>query len=136
MSEVNEPATPSEPVTQEIPVTPATDAFRDDETKELVSEHRLDADGNPAGGATVARGVRIQWQDGPLGRGEERKEPNGAFVEDVIRAAADRLEFYQSTKFACDENAQALARLQTALNILQSRTKQRERRGVEGTHEI
>jgi len=129
MTEANEPATPSEPVTQNV-------AFTSTESTELVSEHRLDADGNPAGGATVVCGVRIQWQDGPLGRGQERREPNGAFVEDVIRAAAERLVFYQSTKFACDENAQALARLRSAVNILQSRTKKRERRDVEGTHEI
>lgn len=100
------------------------------------SEHFLDADGNPAGGTTYGRGFAIGWQNGPLGRGENRREPNGAFVEDIIRAAADRLEFYQAGKFACEENAQALSHLREALQILEARTKDREARGVEGTHQL
>ena len=50
-------------------------------------EHWSDKDGNPAGGVSSGRGFAISWQNGPLGRGVERREPNGAFVEDVIAAA-------------------------------------------------
>lgn len=98
--------------------------------------HMTDANGNPAGGLTTGTGIRIDWQDGPLGRGPDRKEPNGAFVEDVIRAAIGRLRFYQESKFKCRENALALTKLEEALLWLQSRTANREARGVEGTHEV
>ena len=98
--------------------------------------HNLDENGNPAGGETTGIGIKINWQNGPLGRGEDRKEPNGAFVEGVIAAAIDRLQFYQSTQFACDENATAILKLQEALDACQARTVSREERGVEGTHEV
>lgn len=98
------------------------------------SRHLDDADGNPAGGMTYGCGFHIQWQNGPLGRGAERREPNGAFVENVIRAAADRIGYYQASRFACEENAEALRHLELALEALERRTASREARGVEGTH--
>lgn len=98
------------------------------------SEHWNDANGNPAGGTTFGRGFTIGWQNGPLGRGKDRKEPNGAFVEDVIAAAADRIRYYQNTRFACSSNANALQHLEAALAALNARTKDREARAVEGTH--
>ena len=91
-------------------------------------------DGKPAGGFVNGTGIKIKWQEGPLGRGEDRKEPNGAFVEDVIAAAIQRIEHYQSSIFACRENAIALTHLETALLWLNKRTADREARGVEGTH--
>lgn len=99
-----------------------------------MSVHATDDEGNPAGGTTYGAGFTISWQNGPLGRGEDRKEPNGAFVESVIAAAIDRLEFYQRSKFACDYNAQALFHLRSALALMNARTRDREKRGVEGTH--
>ena len=92
-------------------------------------------DGKPAGGTVKAKGMTIKWQDGPLGRGEDRKEPNGTFVETVIAAALQRLEFYQDSEFACSENASAIQNLKSALGVLDYRTRQREGAGVEGTHE-
>lgn len=44
-------------------------------------ENWTDNDGNPAGGVVSGNGLCISWQNGPLGRGEERREPNGAFVK-------------------------------------------------------
>lgn len=102
------------------------------------ARNEVDDDGNPAGGAASGVGMLIRWQNGPLGRGEEREEPNGAFVETVIAAAKQRIEFYQAAaggKFACRENALAIYHLVAALGLLNSRTQQREARGVEGTHE-
>jgi hypothetical protein len=55
-------------------------------------------------------------------------------VEDIIRAAIDRLEYYQRGKFASEYNAHALVDLGSALSILESRTADREARKVEGTH--
>ena len=121
----------------------------------IKSEHWNDANGNPAGGTTFGNGFAIGWQHGPLGRhhdncgkspvygngisiwcvdGCTRRNPNGAFVEDVIEAAADRIRYYQSSRFASDYNAKALEHLEAALAVLDQRTKDREARAVEGTH--
>lgn len=102
------------------------------------SKHNLDANGNPAGGETSGMGFLIKWQNGPLGRDEDgtRIEPNGAFVEGVIAAALDRIQYYQGTKFKCRENAIAITKLEEALHWLQHRTVDREARKVEGTHAV
>lgn len=100
----------------------------------IKSEHWNDANGNPEGGTTFGNGFAIGWQHGPLGRGAERREPNGAFVEDVIDACADRIRYYQAGRFASDYNAKALEHLEAALAALDQRTKDREARAVEGTH--
>jgi len=104
--------------------------------QKLESYHAIDAEENPAGGRTTGTGIVIDWQNGPLGTGENRKEPNGAFVEGVIEAALDRLLFYQTTKFSCIENSIAIANLRCSLAALDVRTKNREACGVEGTHSL
>ena len=98
------------------------------------SEHWKNEDGVVTGGVSTGRGFTISWQNGPLGRGEDRREPNGAFVEDVIDAARDRIQFYQDGEFSCQENKTALYHLEQAAYILDMRTKSREKRGVEGLH--
>ena len=117
-------------------------------------EHWNDADGNPEGGVSDGRGFTISWQSGPLGRHHPecfdqsasgrkamecvalctRREPNGAFVEDVIQAVIGRIEFYELSRFACDSNKVALDFLRMAADALDSRTRDREARAVEGTH--
>ena len=75
-------------------------------------------DENPAGGYVYGTGLDIEWQNGPLGR------PNGAFVETVIAAAKQRIEYYQQAsggKFACEANAFAIEHLDAALNVLHER---------------
>jgi len=101
---------------------------------EFTKHNETDENGNPTGGGVSGTGMSIEWQDGPLGRGEERKEPNGAFVETVIAAAKQRIEFYQDSKFKCRENAVAITKLDEALMWLNKRTADREKREVEGTH--
>ena len=128
--------------------------------QEFESHQFTDGDGNPAGGHTFGPGFSIAWQNGPLATGvrpEEcilghdpdwaqypseahagepcRRAPNGAFVETIIAAARDRLEFYQAGKFNCGENALAIEYLEKALATLQSRTAKRTAQGIEGTHE-
>jgi hypothetical protein len=103
----------------------------------IQSNFKTDKDGNPAGGATLGTGLTITWQNGTLGRGTERRKKNGALVEDVINAAIDRLEFFQTEsggKFSCYHNACAIQFLRQALSCLRQRTEEREARGVEGTH--
>ena len=102
--------------------------------QQIKEEHWHDPDGNPAGGMSCGVGFAISWQNGPLGRGKQRREPNGAFVESIIQAAIGRLQFYQSGKFNCEENRAALIFLDNAKEALQNRTKDREKRRVEGTH--
>lgn len=100
----------------------------------ITQNHTLDVNGKPAGGTTFGAGFAIGWQNGPLGRGEERISQNGAFVEDIIQAAIGRIHFYQTNGFACSENAEALVFLHRAAQALDARTKRREAAGVEGTH--
>jgi len=100
----------------------------------IKAENRLDENGNPAGGYVDGIGLTIKWQDGPLGRGEDRKAPNGAFVETVIQAVIQRIEHYNSTKFKCRENSIAITKLEEAKMWLNSRTQRREKEGTEGTH--
>lgn len=102
----------------------------------ICSHNWNDSNGNPEGGQSFGNGFAIAWQRGPLGRGENRQEPNGAFVEDVISACVDRLEFYQDGKFNCEANANALDCLYKALEYLNNRTADREARNVEGTHSV
>ena len=57
-------------------------------------------------------------------------------METVIAAVIQRIEYYQGDgKFACQENAIAIADLQHALLVLGERTARREAQGTEGTHE-
>lgn len=100
------------------------------------SQNNTDADGNPAGGWVGGKGLDITWQDGPLGVGADRKEPNGAFVETVLSAVKQRLEFFQKSKFACDENEAAIGSIQLALGALARRTTKRQDQGIEGTHAV
>lgn len=104
--------------------------------QQIHQAHHIDEDGNPAGGETFGTGIEIYWQTGPLVVDGERLEPNGAFVEGVISAALGRLQYYQSSQFACRENALAITKLEEALHWLNHRTASREARGVEGTHVV
>lgn len=106
--------------------------------QKVVGTHFNDEAGNPAGGKTLGVGIVIDWQNGPLGRPEDgtRKEQNGAFVEGVIAAAIDRLEYYQASKFKCRENALAITKLEEALHWCGHRTAKREAQKVEGTHAV
>ena len=51
-----------------------------------------------------------------------------------MQAVIGRIEFYQKSEFNCESNAEALQHLFKAAAALDSRTKDREARGVEGTH--
>ena len=107
--------------------------------QKLECENYVNDAGNPTGGFASAAGLAIHWQDGPLAVDGVRKEPSGAFVETVLRAAVDRLEFYQTAsggRFAHNCNEAALKDLKCALMHLEMRTKEREARGVEGSHVV
>mgnify|MGYP001576053132 CR=1 FL=1 len=101
----------------------------------IIEKHRSDDKYRPAGGVTSGRGFIIDWQDGPLAVDGVRREPNGAFVEDIVAAVIGRIEFYEASEFANGYNRCALASLREAAAVLDRRTKDREARGVEGTHQ-
>ena len=86
--------------------------------------------GNENGWMTA--GMRIIFQNGPI----KAVGINGIHNEDLIAIVIDRLRGFESGDFACSENATALKSLENALFELNYRTKQREARGVEGTHEL
>lgn len=106
------------------------------------SYFKTDEDGNPTGGSTdmllgdpdgpVRQVIFIAYQDGIVGEGGQ----TGAFVEDVIYAATQRIEFFQDSKFRCIENNQALYHLRKALNALDKRTAKRSKAGIENTYEV
>jgi hypothetical protein len=102
----------------------------------LVHEDWSDPEGAPAGGCYFGPGFCISWQNGPLGRSPNRKPQNGAFVEHILEAAFSRLDYYQSTRFACEANAKAMLHIEAAFEALAVRTSEREERGIEGTHEV
>ncbi len=104
--------------------------------QDIQATNHLDESGNPAGGSVTGVGLSIDWQNGPLGRGTDRAEPNGCFVETVLEAAKQRIEHYQTLKFKCQENADALKHVEQAINRLQRRTADREAQEVEGTHGV
>tara|TARA_R110000782_G_scaffold258818_1_gene348922 strand:+ start:194 stop:517 length:324 start_codon:yes stop_codon:yes gene_type:complete len=88
------------------------------------------ADSNPTGGkTTLPDGTVINWQDGIKNNGQ-----NGAFIEDVITAAIERIEYFNDSKFRCRENSVAITKLEEALMWLRYRTSNRETQGVENTY--
>lgn len=100
------------------------------------AQHWSDVKGTPTGGVSYGKGFTISWQNGALREQgtDAPAEPNGAFVEDVLQAVIGRIEYYQASRFACQENAEALVALYAAAKRLDDRTKNREKRMVEGTH--
>lgn len=76
--------------------------------------------------------VHLNFQNGPVAD----VGTNGITHEVLLAVLIDRLEGFQSGKFACDENAEALDHIRHAMKALQSRTLKRVARGVEGTHAV
>lgn len=102
------------------------------------SHHFKDHDGNPAGGHTYGPGFAIAWQNGPRGGpgATEMVAPNGAYVETIIEAALDRLRWFETSRFACDENKLAITHLTLALERMNHRRSERMHRGVLGSHSL
>lgn len=106
----------------------------------LLIENRTE-NGKPAGGTVRGPGLEIEWQNGPVPRVDGKipdppEETRGAFVEDVLAAARDRLAWYQDTPWACAENAMALRHIDLALEDLEQREKRRVSQGTAGTHQL
>ena len=109
----------------------------------LHAVNNVDEDFQPIGGSVNLRvgenrnPLRIQWQNGPRGQEDgSLAEPNGAFIEDVLWAALQRLEFFQKGQYRDRANAIAITKIEEALQALHDRTLERSYRGVEGKHEV
>ena len=74
----------------------------------------------------------VHFQTGPI----KEAGVNGVMNEDLLAILIDRLDGFQLGDYKCSENAMALTRLQEAQMWLEKRTKDRERRNVEGTSAI
>ncbi len=97
-----------------------------------VNNHTTDF--TPAGGTVTGNGLAIVWQDGPRWSERDGKmgDPNGAFIEDAILAARQRLEFLNNGKFNCPENTDAITHLDVAIKLLDQRAMRRLDRNVLG----
>lgn len=114
----------------------------------LVAKNKVDEDGNPTGGEVRLEieghpELLVKWQDGPRGTGMENadgspilKPANGAFVEDVLWAALQRLEFFNAGKYRDRANSMAITHIEQALQALKDRQLERSYRKVEGKHEV
>ena len=87
------------------------------------------------GGHVMATGISITWQNGPCDRAAGQKA-NGAFIEDLLEACRLRLKAYQESPFGCEENAEAMAHISSALWAMTRRREDRKNRGVLGKDEV
>lgn len=75
--------------------------------------------------------LTARFQNGPI----KEFGVNGITQEALLAIVIDRLKSFQNGPFACHDNGTALNHCETALNVLQNRTRARIARGVEGTHQ-
>jgi len=73
---------------------------------------------------------RILFQNGPI----KEAGVNGVTQEALLAIVIDRLRSFQAGPYSCRDNAIALTKCEEALMWLQRRTRERIKRGVEGTH--
>lgn len=78
----------------------------------------------------IGHGVttEINFQNGPIAE----VGANGCSNEDLLAIVKDRLECFQKGKLPCEHNMRALHHVAMALDLLNDRTRDREKRGVEG----
>lgn len=75
--------------------------------------------------------TNIMFQNGPIAE----HGINGLTQEVLLAIVADRLRSFQAGPYSCRENAIALTNVEQAQLWLQKRTRDRMKRGVEGTHQ-
>lgn len=98
------------------------------------ASHRYAIDGPTreiGGESAPAFRCDVRFQNGPI----KESGVNGITQEALLAVVEDRLASFQAGPFACRENAIALTKVQEAMLWLHKRTRDRQARGVEGTHE-
>lgn len=73
----------------------------------------------------------IVFQNGPI----KENGVNGLTHEALLAIVIDRLRSFQAGPYSCRDNAVALTHIEEALMWLQRRTRERIKRGVEGTNQ-
>ena len=108
------------------------------QSNEITARNHVDSNGNPAGGYAHGVGMCVSFQDGPRGKTHagDLAPANGAFVEDLLVAARQRLSFFQESRFACDANAECIRHIDYCIETLHNRAKERASRGVLGKNEV
>lgn len=110
-----------------------TEVLVGDEPGEGGACHEYEVRQVPAKGETLEQGdnfAKVSFQNGPI----KENGVNGCHQEDLIAIVIDRLQSFQAGDFKCRENALALTKLEEAMHWLNHRTRDREKRGVEGTN--
>ena len=92
-------------------------------TKSNASDPFVERHGQPAEHATIL------FQNGPI----NEVGLNGVTHEALLAIVIDRLRSFQAGQYSCRDNAVALTHIEEALMWLQRRTRERIKRGVEGT---
>lgn len=80
--------------------------------------------------SSVMNSCGIHFQNGPI----KEFGVNGVTQEALLAIVVDRLQCFQAGPYACSPNDLALIYCRAALRELQTRTRERIARGVEGTH--
>lgn len=93
--------------------------------------HRYNIEGTISIGEPTVSLTEIYFQEGPI----KEHGVNGCHNEDLIAIVLDRLHHFQTSEYACENNAKAINDLEDALKWLRFRTQEREARGIEGTSE-
>jgi hypothetical protein len=76
--------------------------------------------------------IQINFQEGPV----KDNGVNGITNEALLAILAHRIRFLNAGPFACRENSLALTKIEEAAHWLESRTKDRLSRGVEGENKV
>ena len=106
---------------------------------DVLSLHAVDGPGS--GGAShhycidmpnQATRLDLFFQNGPIAEAGV----NGITHEVLLAVLIDRMEAFQAGPFANAYNDAALSHLRSAAGALHDRTRERMRRGVEGTHTV
>lgn len=71
----------------------------------------------------------VHFQEGPI----KECGINGINNEDALLMVITRLESFQQSEYACEENEQAIVSIKNAVHALRARTERRAAAGIEGT---
>ena len=74
----------------------------------------------------------VDFQEGPI----KENGVNGCSNEDLVLMIITRLESFQNSDYACEENQKAIDYFMKGIDALRERTNKRISRGVEGTSTI
>ena len=92
----------------------------------------MNVSSNPGMDYADPQDTNIIFQNGPI----KEAGVNGITQEVLLAIGIDRLRSFQAGPYSCRDNAVALTKCEEALMWLQRCTRERIKRGVEGTHTV